>query len=131
MSSAADIRNRIARLREQNEKTRAVLTAAFPKAFLPKGYIKKPLKIGIFQDIVNLGSEISKKRLRNALRDYTSGPLYLKALKAGTPRINLEGDEDGFVSSAHAIHAEKELAAINAKKARKSRHNQHRERVAA
>lgn len=120
MSSAADIRNRIARLREQNEKTRAVLTAAFPKAFLPKGYIKKPLKIGIFQDIVNLGSEISKKRLRNALRDYTSGPLYLKAMRSGEPRIDLDGFTAGFVTDEHAAHAAKELASINARKARRA-----------
>ncbi len=121
---------RINRLRAENLVTRAVLCATFPNAFFPKGAAKRPLKIGIFQDIIALGADISKRKLRQALRDYTGGPLYLKALKAGEHRIDLDGYNAGFVTEDHAAHAAKELAAINARKARKA-HRRHDEKAAA
>lgn len=123
-------REKIKRIREENLRTRELLCAAFPNAFSEKGAAKRPLKIGIFKDIRAVGWGISYNRLRNALRDYCSGPLYLKAMQAGEPRIDLDGRDAGIVSEDHAAHAAKTLAAINARNARKARLKQD-EKVAA
>lgn len=109
------------RIRQQIEETRAVLAAAFPHAFAGKGKPKRPLKIGIFEDIRALGSDISGVRLRRALRNYTSGPLYLKAMIAGAARVDLNGDQVGYVTEEQAEHAAKRLHRINAAQARRKR----------
>lgn len=122
--------DRLKRIRVENLATRHILCAAFPNAFSPKGSAKRPLKIGIFQDIRAKGHEIAYQKLRRALRDYCSGPLYLKAMKPGEPRIDLDGYTAGFVSEEHAAHAVKQLVAINSRKARKAHHKRD-EKVAA
>jgi ProP effector len=114
-------RERLKRLREENLATRQILCTAFPHAFFPKGSAKKPLKIGIFKDIRSLGHSVTYRRLKAALHDYTSGPLYLKAMKEGEPRLDLDGYTAGFVTEEHAAHAAKQLAEINARKARKAK----------
>jgi sRNA-binding protein len=117
-------RERIERLRAENIATREILCVAFPHTFFPKGAAKRPLKIGIFKDIRAKGHEVPYRTLKRALHDYCSGPLYLKAMKAGEPRLDLDGYTAGFVSEEHATHAAKQLAEINARKARKAK--QHR-----
>lgn len=98
------------------ENTRALLAAAFPKTFMPKGKQKVPLKIGIREDIAALGSSVSMRRLKIALRDYTSGPLYLRALTEGAPRYDLDGNIAGTVTAHEADFARKQLKALNRKK---------------
>lgn len=112
---------KVKRLRQQNEETRAILAAAFPLTFKGKGEPKLPLKIGIAKDIKALGSDISGVRLSRALHDYTSGPLYLKAMIAGAPRFDLDGYTAGFVTEEEAAHAAKRLHMINVAKARRIR----------
>jgi ProP effector len=50
--------------------------------------------------------------LEAALRFYASNPGYLAGLKAGAPRIDLDGNIAGSVGSKHAHRAEKVLARI-------------------
>ena len=57
----------------------AFLAERFPRCFIAEGEAR-PLKVGIFQDIVGCLKEedgISKTQLRSALRMYTSSWRYL------------------------------------------------------
>ena len=61
----------------------AYLAEKFPACFSIEGTVK-PLKIGIFQELAEQLAEdnkVSKTRLRQALRHYTSSWRYLKAIK--------------------------------------------------
>jgi len=87
------------------------LAEKFPECFSTKGLVK-PLKVGIFQDLAEkLGDDetVSKTRLRQALRHYTSSWRYLKALKVDTSRVDIEGKEVAKIDEEQAAHASKLL----------------------
>lgn len=87
------------------------LAKKFPIAFILKGETK-PLKVGIFQDIVaRLGneSEISKTQLRRALRFYTSSWRYLNNIQLGKERIDLDGNCCGTLEQEHIEYAQQQL----------------------
>ncbi|TMM43741.1 RNA chaperone ProQ [Colwellia ponticola] len=89
----------------------AYLTEKFPACFSIKGPVK-PLKIGIFQDLAEKldGDEtVSKTRLRQALRHYTSSWRYLKVIKVGTARVDIEGKEVAQIDEEQAAYASKAL----------------------
>jgi sRNA-binding protein len=76
--------------------TIAALAARWPAAFHVYEPRRRPLKIGISHDIVAaVAGEIDKKDISYALRLYTCGWHYLRAIKNGAPRINLDGQQDG------------------------------------
>lgn len=80
---------------------REELARRFPKLFTPKGAedrTKKPLKIGIHQDLFKVFPEVSPKVIRLALFDYIQGPKYLKACYDGAKRYDLDGNEVGEVT---------------------------------
>ena len=87
------------------------LTEKFPECFSVKGQVK-PLKVGIFQDLseklIN-DDRVSKTRLRQALRHYTSSWRYLKAIKVGTFRIDIEGKDVAKIDEEQANYASKTL----------------------
>ena len=89
----------------------AVLAAKFPACFSTEGQAK-PLKVGIFQEIAEQLTEednISKTRLRQALRHYTSSWRYLKSIKLGAHRVDLAGEKIAEIDKDQAEHAEKTL----------------------
>jgi len=89
----------------------AYLTEKFPGCFSIKGPVK-PLKIGIFQDLADKLSEddtVSKTRLRQALRHYTSSWRYLKAVKLGVFRVDIEGKDVAEIDAEQANYASKTL----------------------
>jgi ProP effector len=89
----------------------AYLTEKFPECFSIKGPVK-PLKIGIFQDLAEKLSEddtVSKTRLRQALRHYTSSWRYLKAVKVGVFRVDIEGKDAAEIDEEQANYASKTL----------------------
>ena len=93
------------------------LAKEFPRCFLAEGEAK-PLKIGIFQDIVNrLGENscISKTQLRTALRLYTTSWRYLYGIKAGTQRVDLDGNPCGILDEQHVEYARKQLEEAKAR----------------
>ncbi|MDG6273066.1 RNA chaperone ProQ [Glaesserella parasuis] len=90
----------------------AYLAEKFPLCFSLEGEAK-PLKIGLFQDLVEALSndeKISKTGLRQALRVYTMSWRYLHACKEGAVRVGLQGEEAGVVEAAQAEHAAQSLA---------------------
>lgn len=89
----------------------AYLAEKFPACFSLDGPAK-PLKIGIFQELAEqlTGDEtVSKTRLRQALRHYTSSWRYLKAIKLGAFRININGEQDAEIDQEQADYAAKTL----------------------
>lgn len=105
---------------EQNAKTAlplkeaiAYLAEKFPLCFFAEGTVK-PLKIGLFQDLVDalVGDEkLSKTQLRHVLRAYTSNWRYLHACsEVGAVRVDLAGNPAGEIDAQQAEHAAQTLA---------------------
>ncbi len=96
---------------QTNKELIAYLAEKFPKCFILKG-AAKPLKIGIFQELAEQLAEddkVSKTRLRQVLRHYTSSWRYLKAIKLGAKRVNLAGEEVAEIDQEQADYASKTL----------------------
>ncbi len=86
----------------------AYLYETFPLCFIAEGETK-PLKIGLFQDLAERladDSKVSKTQLRVALRRYTSCWRYLKSVKAGAQRVDLDGQPCGELEQEHIDHAQ-------------------------
>ena len=66
------------------------------------GKIKKPLKIGIYQDLLatrEIDTELSARNIKYFLALYCTDPSYIEALKQpGAMRVNLAGEEIAAVS---------------------------------
>jgi len=87
------------------------LTEKFPECFSVKGPVKA-LKVGIFQDLADKLSDdetVSKTRLRQALRHYTSSWRYLKAIKKGAFRVDVDGKDVAEIDEEQANYASKTL----------------------
>lgn len=90
----------------------AFLSESFPQCFSVSGKAK-PLKIGIFQDLVKaLENEprVSKTLLRSSLRHYTNSWRYLESVTEGAHRVSLDGSEGDVIEKEHAEHAAQQLA---------------------
>jgi len=88
------------------------LAATFPHCFSIEGEAK-PLKIGIFHDLVKRldanNSGISKVKLRAALRTYTLSWRYLYGIKENASRIDLDGNRCHKLSAEHVAYAQQKL----------------------
>ncbi len=86
------------------------LSENFPAAFFKKANHIKPLKIGIFDDIIDFYERLdsppfSKKVLREALNYYSASPAYLNCQKKDAARVDLFGNEVDIVSEDQAKYA--------------------------
>jgi ProP effector len=86
------------------------LVDLFPAAFFKKNTHIKPLKIGIFDDIIDFYERLdsppfSKKTLREALNYYSASPAYLRCQTAGVARVDLYGNEVDVVNEEQAKYA--------------------------
>ncbi len=89
----------------------AYLAEKFPACFSVVG-AAKPLKVGIFQELAEKlvdDETVSKTRLRQALRHYTSSWRYLKAVKLGAFRVNIDGEQAAEIDQDQADYAAKTL----------------------
>lgn len=89
----------------------AYLAEKFPACFSIEGPVK-PLKIGIFQDLAEKlvdDETVSKTRLRQALRHYTSSWRYLKSVKVGSNRVDIDGKDVAEIDQVQADYASKTL----------------------
>ena len=87
------------------------LAEKFPECFSVKGPVK-PLKVGIFQDLAERLDDdetVSKTRLRQALRHYTSSWRYLKAVKVDAYRVDIDGKDVAKIDEEQANYASKTL----------------------
>jgi ProP effector len=103
----------------------AYLADKFPKCFSIDGPAKA-LKIGIFQDLSAKLAEdktVSKTRLRQALRHYTSSWRYLKAVKLGNFRVDIDGNDSAEIDQEQADYASKTLKESQDKFGNKNKHD--------
>lgn len=101
----------------------AYLSEQFPDCFSVKGDAK-PLKIGIFEELakrLESDDKVSKTRLRTALRHYTNSWRYLYSIKAGSDRVDLDGEKVEAVTEEHQQHAQETLKESKAKVAEKKK----------
>ncbi|KNL92262.1 RNA chaperone ProQ [Salmonella enterica] len=112
----------------------AFLAERFPHCFSAEGEAR-PLKIGIFQDLVErVGGEmnLSKTQLRSALRLYTSSWRYLYGVKPGATRVDLDGGNPcGELEEQHVEHARKQLEEAKARVQAQRAEQQAKKREAA
>lgn len=95
----------------------AFLAERFPLCFSAEGEAR-PLKIGIFQDLVEHvqgEKNLSKTQLRSALRLYTSSWRYLYGVKIGAQRVDLDGKACGELEQQHVDHARQQLEEAKAR----------------
>ncbi|HFE7008055.1 TPA: RNA chaperone ProQ [Salmonella enterica] len=107
----------------------AFLAERFPHCFSAEGEAR-PLKIGIFQDLVErVGGEmnLSKTQLRSALRLYTSSWRYLYGVKPGATH----GNPCGELEEQHVEHARKQLEEAKARVQAQRAEQQAKKREAA
>ena len=78
------------------------LCAAFPDCFDRSS--PKPLKIGLGGEVLALAerhpalADLTRTRIRRAIKYYTGAPGYQKALVKGGPRYGLDGQPSGMVT---------------------------------
>lgn len=74
-----------------------------------------PLKIGIHEDLA-AAEPWPEKLVRRALACYVNLPRYLKAVRNGAQRIDLEGQPVGSVDKGAADHAQRKLEHLQAER---------------
>ncbi|MGY2461702.1 ProQ/FINO family protein [Vreelandella sulfidaeris] len=74
----------------------------YPNAFF-KGHTR-PLKVGIHQDLAER-EHWPNKLIRRALANYVNLPRYIKAVREGAERVDLDGQPAGKVDKEAALHA--------------------------
>jgi sRNA-binding protein len=78
--------------RQENiANTRRILAERFPGAFMGKGKWKRPLAIGIHQQVFEAAPDLTKTQIRRAIGDYCNGPMYQRNLKSGAQRVDIAG----------------------------------------
>lgn len=78
----------------------------YPKAF--SNPCMQPLKIGIHEDLA-ASEKLPDHWIRRALAGYVRSPRYLRLLKAGAVRLDLNGNNAGFITEEEALHAAEQL----------------------
>ncbi|MCB8889529.1 ProQ/FINO family protein [Vreelandella malpeensis] len=74
----------------------------YPQAFF-KGHTK-PLKVGIHIDLAQR-EPWSGKLIRRALANYVNLPRYVKSMREGAERVDLDGQPAGIVDKEASLHA--------------------------
>ncbi|MGC3873207.1 ProQ/FINO family protein [Halomonas sp. GXIMD04776] len=77
-----------------------------------KGHTR-PLKVGVHEDLMQR-EPWPDKLVRRALACYVHLPRYLKAVRIGAERVDLEGQPAGLVTEGEARHARKQLESLQA-----------------
>jgi ProP effector len=104
----------------QARRTIEELANRWPRCFTVDPARRRPLKIRIDNDIrAALSGAIEEAELGAALRYYVGGIGYLSAMRAGEPRIDLDGNAVGVVTERDATYAAGQLAKLKAKAAAK------------
>ena len=104
---------------EQRVKATTWLSLSFPAIF---SLDIKPLKIGITQDILamNLDGAPDEALIRRAIGYHVRSHFYLRHMKLGAYRFNIDGLPDGDVTEIEAASAKAMLIARQKKSAQKA-----------
>ncbi|MCM2131904.1 ProQ/FINO family protein [Larsenimonas rhizosphaerae] len=100
--------------------------ARFPKAFY-KGHTQ-PLQVGI-HEVLATYYPVSSRLLRRALACYVNLPRYLKSIRQGVQRVDLDGAPAGEITAEEEQHAREQLKSLQARQQQK-KDQENRERMA-
>jgi ProP effector len=94
-----------------------ILNAAFPACFAVYQQRRKPLKVGIKHDLVAVmaasgKSVVTEAEIGRALAIYSGDVGYIRKLKKGRPRFDLDGNVAGEVSADEAERAKLRLSCL-------------------
>jgi ProP effector len=93
----------------------AALAALFPATFSAEpSQAHRPLKVGIGDDLLARGV-LGPQEVKAALKRYVDRLMYQKCLAAGGPRVDLDGNVAGKVSTEQRCRAERMVARIEAR----------------
>jgi sRNA-binding protein len=93
----------------------AALSELFPACIVAdKWETHRPLKVGMHADLLATGL-LTPREVRNALVVYTGRLQYQRALAAGGPRFDLDGNVVGEVAADEIEHARAVVAQMEAK----------------
>lgn len=98
-------------------KTFSWLYKKFPQVFNRNAPI--PLKIGIEQDLftyIDQNPQLSKRKIRTALKIYTRSLKYQQCILDNQERFNLAGEASGPIDEKHKLFAEEWIAHNKAQK---------------
>ncbi|CAN1530859.1 ProQ/FINO family protein [Escherichia coli] len=113
--TGATPRRRMTKQQRKNRRRVNRLIELWPELFSPES--PKPLKVGIFddliQDIAARGISLGQGTLRATLARYVQTPRYYRALVAGGARYDLKGQPCGEVTPLQQAHAGKLLEEMN------------------
>lgn len=91
--------------------TLELLAERWPRCFAIFEQRRRPLKLGIDQDIAAaLADPFTPDELKSALRFYVGNIGYLLACREGAERVDLDGNVVGAVTAAEAAHAARVIA---------------------
>lgn len=86
-------------------RTIGLLQKRFPLAFPKKPQPKVPLKIGIHKDLIEQAESlgISANEIRAVMKQWCRGKRYAECMVAGAARVDLQGQQVGYVSKDEAV----------------------------
>ncbi len=86
---------------------------SYPRSFMPGQ--PQPLKVGIHEELQALeGGDM--KKIRRALAGYVKVPRYLRCMRLGAVRLDLNGNNAGFVTKEEADFAAAHLQELEERK---------------
>lgn len=104
-------------MKRKNLDAISLLASTWPNCFAATRRDRKPLKVGIGKEIAAATEgAISPEELDAALTVYSSSKPYLKAMREGAVRVDLEGNPAGVVTADQAATARWRIERIEARK---------------
>src|SRR6516165_2363366 len=85
-----------------------LLAELYPRCFSRTN--RRPLKIGVCEEVISQHPEMSRHGIKHLLETYTQRPEYWSTLTVGTPRIDLAGNVAGEVTAADEEDAKRKIA---------------------
>lgn len=104
------MRNEYQLAKQEKIKTLDWLIDTFPAAFFKRANSIRPLKIGVYDDIIEFYQRLeappfSKNLLKQALNYYSASPAYLNCQIEGAARVDLLGNEIDVVTKEQEKYA--------------------------
>lgn len=98
-----------------SEQARRILSALLPKTFTASGP-KRPLAIAVKGELACLNASLlgfTAAEVCQLVNAYCNSASYWRALRAGAPRIDINGRPFGVVTERHARDARRKLDALS------------------
>lgn len=112
--------------RAANMAALQLLMDAYPDVFNRDNI--RPLKIGIQEDLV-ADEKVAKNKIKRALASYVRSLGYIRSIREGVERIDINGQAAGQVTAEEALHAKNKLRDLNKKRREQQAEREKAERM--